>query len=459
MPLVLRPFAGARCALAATLLVLLGCATERERTAWDGLDALQGSFQARASEVATLTSASGLEDYLALALQRNPSLQAQAQRWRADLERVPQARTLANPFFTYGVFLEPVETRTGPQRHRFGITQSFPWPGKLSEASGMALEEAEASRARTDAVRLGLRHQVTRAYADYYFLAREREVTRETLSLLRHWESVAQTRFRTGAPAAHRDVIKAQVEIGRLEDRLATLTEAGRPRAERLRALLNLPAEVALPWPSQLPSRALRTSDEELLALGTTRSPLLEELSRRVAARERGVALAQQSYLPEFMLGFEFVEVGPASRGAGGLRARGSGDDASLAKFGLSLPLWFGSNGAKVSEARARLRAAEFEREDAENALRAGLSRTLFDFHDAERKLSLYQDSLVPKAEQSLQATAAAFESGQGDFLDLLDAERVLLEFHLAHERALADRVTSFSELELLSGAELNPSR
>ncbi|MEZ6184077.1 MAG: TolC family protein [Planctomycetota bacterium] len=449
------------CALTGALTVLslslAGCAYDRERTAWTDWSELDASFRPMNEEVAPLTSASTLTDYVALALRRNPALQAQSQRWRADLERVPQARSLPDPELTYGGFIEQVETRVGPQRHRFGVSQMVPWPGKLAERSAMALEESEATRARTDAVRLRTVYQVARAYADYYYLASERAVTDETLTLVRHWESVAQTRFRAGAQAAHRDVIKAQVEIGRLEDRLATLNDARKPHVARLRSLLNVPATFEIPWPSSVPATSLAVSDGEVLALIERHSPLLAELNRKISARERGVDLAWQSYLPDFMFGFEYIETGPAVRNAMGVRPSGSGDDAMIAKFGISLPIWFGRYESSVSEARARLRAAELDRADAENSLEASAARALFDYRDAERKLRLYRDSLVPKAEQSLKATSAAYEAGAGDFLDVLDAERVLLEFHLSRERALADRVRSFTELEMLTGTDLKP--
>jgi outer membrane protein TolC len=434
---------------------LAGCASDRERLAWTDLEALSASFRPVDEAPAALTSASTLDDYVALALTRSPALQAQSQRWRADLERIPQARALPDPQLSYGGFVEEIETRIGPQEHRFGVSQRLPWPGKLAYASDLALEQSEATRAKTEGVRRQIVSAVTAAYADYYYLAREVAVTAETLALLQHWESVAQARFRTGGQAAHRDVIKAQVEIGRLEDRLATLKDARRPHVERLRALLDLNPEAVLPWPTALPRRALALDDSQILALVAAHSPVLAELDRRVAARERGVDLAWQSYLPDLLVGLDYIAVGPANRNAAGQRPRGSGDDAIVAKVGLSLPIWFGRYEAGVSEARARLRAAQLDRADAENTLESSVTRALFDYRDAERKMRLFRDSLVPKAEESLRTTATAFETGHGEFLDVLDAERVLLEFHLAHEKALADRVRSLAELELLVGVEL----
>jgi outer membrane protein TolC len=79
----------------------------------------------------------------------------------------------------------------------------------------------------------------------------------------------------------------------------------------------------------------------------------------------------------------------------------------------------------------------------------------LYRFRDAERKVDLYRDTLVPKAEQSLKATETAFRAGKATFTDLVDAERVLLEFELSHERALASHAQRLAELEMLIGRDL----
>lgn len=433
------------------VLAASACASQRERDSFAAWDDLAESFRPRGEAPAPITSASTLQDYLALALERNRGLQADAQRWRASLEEIPQARSLPDPTLSYGGFIERVETRIGPQRHRVGVMQRVPWPGKLSAASARALEAAEARRARTESTRLQVEFEVRAAYADYCYLARELAVTRETLELVRHWEVVAQARFRAGARAAHRDVVKAQVEMGRLEDRLQSLEQARQPRSQRLRELLDLPAGPALPWPQPFPLRRLGREEGEIAGLLAENSPRLREMSQEVAARERGVDLARQSYFPDLSFGFDYIEVGPArTRGV-----TGSGDDAIVGKVGLSLPIWFGRNAASVSEAKARLYAAELDRHSLDNKLRTGVSRGLFAYRDAERKLSLYRDSLIPKGEESLQTTAAAFEAGEGDFLSVLDAERLLLEFHLSRERALVDREVALANLELLTGAEL----
>jgi outer membrane protein TolC len=51
--------------------------------------------------------------------------------------------------------------------------------------------------------------------------------------------------------------------------------------------------------------------------------------------------------------------------------------------------------------------------------------------------------------------TESNFRAGSGSFTDLIDAQRILLEFALSFERALADRSQSLAELERLIGQEI----
>jgi outer membrane protein TolC len=64
----------------------------------------------------------------------------------------------------------------------------------------------------------------------------------------------------------------------------------------------------------------------------------------------------------------------------------------------------------------------------------------------------LYRDVLIPKAKESIGSTETAFRAGAASFLDLVDAERSLLEFELSFERALANRAQRLAELEMLVG-------
>ncbi|MCK5057413.1 MAG: TolC family protein, partial [Candidatus Aminicenantes bacterium] len=111
---------------------------------------------------------------------------------------------------------------------------------------------------------------------------------------------------------------------------------------------------------------------------------------------------------------------------------------------------------ASVNEAKARYRAVLNRRKESENNLLTRLEMVFFKYNDAKRKMCLYRDSLLPRAQQALEVTRSAFESGTADFMDFIDSQRILLAFKLEFERAKTNRMQRLAELEMLVGSEIS---
>ncbi|MHC4582365.1 MAG: TolC family protein, partial [Planctomycetota bacterium] len=242
------------------LLLTLGCASEQKRHELDhhysaSPDPARSSVAAASishePRLPSLTESSKLSDYLAYAALNNPGLEAAFNRWKASLERIPQVKALPDPKFNYLYYVREVETRVGPQRHGLGIAQAFPWFGKLKLRGDVATEAAHAARRRYDAVKVKLFFEVKDAYYEYYFLAKSVAITKENINLVGHLESVARSRYKAAA-GRHPDVVRAQVEIGKLEDRYQSLLDLRQPIVARLNAALNRPAETDIPWPREI---------------------------------------------------------------------------------------------------------------------------------------------------------------------------------------------------------------
>jgi outer membrane protein, heavy metal efflux system len=443
------------------ILVLAGCASgpdpDRAGARYAPLSEVRRSdggarFDLRQGESIKLDAKSGLEDYLAYAAINNPGLEAAFYRWRAALERGPQARSLPDPMIRYSHFIRSVETRVGAQRGKLGVSQTVPWPGKLVLAGQVADQAALAARKRYEHVKLAVFFKVKNAYYEYWYLGRSIEITAANVQLVENLEGVARTRYKAAA-AGHPDVIRAQMELGKLEDRLKSLKELRGPILARLNAVLNRPSSAALPMPAQKPSAArLSEADQQAIAGLRKNNPELAALSFEVQRARKSVSLARQSYLPNFTFGLDYVFT---DKPDGPMPGDDRGKDPLAISVGISLPLWFGKNRAAVREARARLRSAQLTRQDRENNLSARLKRVLFGVRDAERKIELYGEILTPKAEQALKATETAFRTGKVDFLDLISAQRILLEFQLSRQRALSRHAQRLAELEMLIGRKV----
>ncbi len=392
-----------------------------------------------------------LHDYLAEAALNNPGLKASFNQWKAALEKIPQVKALPDPRFTYSYFIEEVETRVGPQRQKFGIAQMFPWFGKLKLRGDAAMEAAEAERQHYEQEKLRLFHRVKSAFFEYVYLSRSIDITRQHLILLQNIEEVARTRLKAGASQSA--AIQAQVELGKLEDKLLALEALRIPLSAKLSSALNRPSDTVLPWPQPFEMTPTGFTDEETQRWLSTSNPELKRLAAMTRKENAGAKLARKARIPDLTLGLTYIQTDETLMPG----ASDSGKDPFIASVSVNLPIWFGKLKAGEQEAAYRHAAAEELRDETENRLRADLQMALFKFRDAERKITLYGAALVPKAEQSLEVTRESFETGRVSFTSLIDTERMLLEFQLATDRARADREIRIAEIEMLTGERILP--
>lgn len=398
---------------------------------------------------APLAGADELHDYLAEAAQNNPGLEAAFNNWKAALEQVPQVKALPDPRFSYSYFIQEVETRVGPQRQRFGISQVFPWFGKLTLRGDVAMAVAEAERQRYEQAKLNLFYRVKSVFFEYDYLYRAIETTRQHLILLQNMEEVARTRFQTGE-LPQSAVIQLQVELGKLDDRLRTLEAQRIPASARLSSALNRPATALLSRPEAVEATPAEFADDEAPQWLKEFSPELKQADAMIRRETDAAALAHKDRYPDIMVGLDYIQTGEARMGG----VSDSGKDPLMASVSINLPIWFGKLKAGEEQAAYRRAAAEDQRIETQNRLTVDLQMALFNFRDAERKINLYRDTLVPKATQSLAVTREAFEAGSVSFTSLIEAQRILLEFQLSADRAFADREIRLAEIEKLTGHE-----
>lgn len=401
--------------------------------------------------VTDLPAVPDLEDYLGYALVHNGGLSAARAYEDAAAARIDATGVLPDPRFTWSEAIEPVETRVGPQERIFSLTQQVPWFGTLGLQRDVVTDRAAGATARTEAAVLAVLREARVAYQEIVYLDRATGTAAGHLDLLVQVEAAARSRYETG-DGSYADVVKAQVEMAQLEDRLLGLRDLRRPLVARLNAVLGRSGPVAATAVVQAGSLSILDLDE-LRRRMLAANPELAVIAREADSELKAGSLAGKRRLPGLSLGVNYIQVG-AARNEG---TPDSGKDAAFATLGISLPLWQGRYGAAESAAEGRYRAAEYQRSDLALRLGARLERVVYEHRDAGRRTALYRDTLLPKARQSLSASRAAYESGVTAFLDLVDAERVLLEFELALWRAEADLMISLAELEELVAGPVGP--
>ncbi len=385
-----------------------------------------------------------LEDYLQYASLNNANLKARFEEWMAALEQIPQAKALPDPQLQYGYYAR----QSGMQMNQMvSVMQMFPWFGKIDARTEAAARSAEAVQQKYKGARLALFKEVKEGFYEYIYLAKAMEIAAENLELLRHFEEVARTKY-TAAQAGQPDVIRAQVELARMEYVLRSLQQLREPIVSRLRSALTLPQDTNLPWPRQEQFEAVPLNYERLVTLLVQKNPKLAGLNFEAMAVKSRIELAKKNFYPDIGVGVEWMEF----ERSGGM----SGRDSVALMFQMNLPLWRDSYSAGQRQAQAMAMSIEQQKIDTENTLLAKAAKSYYDYNDSIRRIRLYRDMLIPKGKELLQASETAYKAGTIDFLSLIDSQRLLLDYYLSLERALADNRQKLAELEMLVGTELD---
>ena len=364
-------------------------------------------------------------------LERNPSLEAARQAWRAAQARVPQARALADPMLSFGI--APLSLLPGsPPGQTLELRQDLPYPGKRDLRGRMAEAEAEMVLSDYSMARLELAATAALLFEDYRLVHRAIEINQDHLRLLEDLREAAAARYAAGL-ASQQDPIQAEIEGTGLLERGIELEAEREGLMARINALLHRRPGLPLPPPEADaadaggPGPAL-PSPEALEEAALAARPEMAGSLAGLRARQAGIDLARRERQPDFgiMGSYNSMWMGTEHRWMAGVS--------------VSLPVRTARLAAAEAEAAARLAQAESDRARLEIEIRAGVRERLASLAEARRRIELYDDRLLPAVRDSIQAARAAFETGQASFLTVIEAERALRRAQLGFEQALADR-------------------
>lgn len=396
-----------------------------------------------AETVAVSSGSLSLTQALDAARRGNPEIRAALKRWDAARKKVASEATPDKPRLDIERMYAPSGKTpfNGADEKSVSLTQEFPFPTTLYLRGSRASKAAEVSE---QAYRAKVREVLARtrtSYAMLYLSFKSRKLLDENIELMRRFAKVAESKF-AGGSASETDALKAQVELTKMLNMGVAVDQERELASAMLNALMGLPAWESLGTPRDLEPGRLEKAREELEAAAFARRPELRQAALAAELSRTSLALAKSEFLPDIMLSYR--------RRSDPMRGRTS--DAVL---GLSLPLWFWKPAAMVAEASAEKEMAEAELESARLMTAADLRTAFVRVQAAQRLAESYKTSLLPQAESALTVAESGYQAGRSSFLDLLDAQRSLLNFKLEYYRYLADYEQRAAELERVIGEEL----
>jgi len=384
-----------------------------------------------------------LSDVIAEVRGHNPDIRAARDRVSAAKARPAQVSAYDDPMVSYEAWNAPEPFRIDhADNNIFRLSQKIPFPGKRSLAGTMAARDADVADQNLRSVELDAVAAATKAYYDLWMVHQNILIYSRDKDLVERFAKIAEQKYAVGR-ASEPDVLRAQVELTRLINRVTTETLAADDARAALNALLSHADDEPLGLPEDPPPPALEVSLDDLVVLALGNRPELAAQQVAIAREESGLRLAKLNYLPDFEVSAgRFVNY----------RAR----DGVGAMVSLSIPIAYKSKyDAAVTEAEARLSAARNDLRRVEDGIRREVRQAFVRARTALEQRNLFVSTHIPQAELALRGTQAAYETGKVDFLSLIDSVRAIESVHIEHIEATAAFEKSFAELRRAVGADV----
>lgn len=389
-----------------------------------------------------------LDDAIAAALDTSPVLSAQDARVDGAAARLTQARSARYPQVTvrgqYG------EARTdfgdGPQaiNPRSGIVtaeQLLFSGGRVWAGVRQARAGRDASEAERDGVRAALIADVADAYLGLTTSRRAFALRTSNLAALTLLSEQAQTRFDAG-DIARSDLAQAQARRAGAQAALAQARADEAGAVARFRRVIGVEPGVLVAVEAPPPTPTTR--EEALAAAQETNSQLIA-LREAETAASAGISRTASQHAPSVSLRVEASSI--RDEFLAGYRAEGTSVVARA-----SIPLFTGGRiSGEVREARAARAEARAMRLAAERGVIDDVTRG-FEYHQAAREAASAARLQVEASQTALQSIRDESSVGQRPTIDVLDAERDLLQAELDLDRAHAALIVSAYRLNALIG-------
>ncbi|MFH1008221.1 MAG: TolC family protein [Candidatus Latescibacterota bacterium] len=385
-----------------------------------------------------------LEQVLEEALKNNPEILAMQEQILSAEERISPAGALPDP--QVGAMFNGIPGRMMPDTRydqtRITASQMFPLFGKLQVKREVASKGVEVVRAKYEEKRRSIVAQVKFAYYALFLAHKAIDINRENAELMRTFTRIAEAKYTVGK-APQQNVLKAQVSFSVLLNQLITLEQQLETARARLNELLNRSPETPLEEPGAFENIFSNRSLKELKTLALEHRPELQAMTHAIEQKEVLLNLAQKQYFPDLMAGMQYWQ-------------NNARKDQIAATVSINLPLWWRSKQDHgVKQAAADIQVAKSDYLAMKNQVLFQIQDRLVKVQTAERTIDLYRTSILPQAEQALEAARIGYETERVDFLTLVDSQKQLYTLRLEYYRAMVDHEQQMAGLEQAVGTDL----
>lgn len=427
--------------------------------------------------------------YLEIATRNNPTVLQRYNEYQAALQKVPQVSSLPDPQLDLGLFLSPEELVGGNQVADIKLMQMFPWFGVIKNAKDEMSLMAKAKFESFRDARLQVSYDVQRTWFDLYKVRQNIRITEKNMELLKTIERLTLVKYKSGSttgsstssgsrmpgnnaaavpsgssgmntmggkqsgaatqpalsspPAPMNsssngtglsDVYQIQIELGDLENNIATLKNEEQVVIARFNNLLNRSQDSTVKGIDILPAEPL---DIKYLSVSDSmflKNPMLGMLQYEKQSLEARRKMQKQMGFPMVGVGLNYKVISKSEMSVSPM----NGVDMVMPMLVVTLPIYRNKYKAMQSESSYLKTATELNYSSTANTLQTEYYEALQLYNDAQRRMKLYENQSM-LAQKSLDIMIKTFSSSGSNLTDILRVRQQLLDYEFKQVEGLTD--------------------
>lgn len=380
------------------------------------------------------------EALVRLALDCNGAQQALDARWRSQQYRTEATGRLDDPKLMLGVAPQTFGDERLDDGYIVELSQPLPWPGVLSLKKQVSAAQADVWQARLQQGQVNLAKQIRLAYAQWQYHRQLQAINERHQALWQEFIAVVRAKYASGT-STKSAVLQATHEHHLLQQEAIELKAMTERDISELKRLGNLHAQTRIDIANnELPLTRLKPEYWQTLLANLDQQPLMEGLAAERQQKARELSLAEKDRYPTFnvMARYNSLWMNDEQRWVVGV--------------GFNLPFDFSKRQSREDSLRAEQMALRWQQQDLRVQLREMLMQTHSLWQQAKDVSALYQKDLLPLSRENLTTARDEYQSGSGDFLSLLTAQRQLLSTERKAQQALRDQFAQFAQLLAAAG-------
>jgi len=377
-----------------------------------------------------------------LALQADPQVLAQRARSGALQSKSVADGQLPDPKLSFGLYNVPLDDfdlqKQPTTQFRSKIQQAFPRGNSLQYQQQYTAWMGKAEQARSMLTTQQLQRDVRQVYLELYYQLQAEQVVKQSRKLFQQLVVVTRSMFSSGR-ANQQDVLQAQLELSRLDERATRIAEQEDVQRASLSRWIGDAAwqPIATEFPS-LPRLPLK----HRLQQGLAQHPAMKVSDAKVSANQQLIKRAREQYKPGWNVGLEY-------RKRFGNNPDGSDrEDMMAAMVTFDLPIFTNNRqDQRLAASQRNTQAARQQREVRLRELQRQLSADYARWQRLGEQQQLYRTHLMQEVLANTQATIYAYKNGTSGFVALTRASVTELNVRLQQLRIDVDRAKAQSRL------------